>query len=80
MIADTAVGAAGAPEYEEGFLDVKGVAAVTGLSVVYLDKLRMLNNSKGPPFFRVGRRCLYPRQGLRTWAATRVNANMANGR
>ena len=64
------------PEY----LSTKQVAKITGLSKEYLDKLRMFNSPDGPPYFRVGRRCLYPRAALSTWAAARLAATAEGAR
>lgn len=60
---------------EAEFVNAKEVAKITGLSEIYLAKLRGINSPDCPPWFRVGRRCLYPLAALREWANTRVNTH-----
>jgi len=62
------------------FGDVNKVADITGLSKSSLDKMRCYHPEKSPPFFRVGRRCLYPLAGLRDWVDTRLACASAGGR
>ena len=57
--------------------DVDRVAAITGISVSHLIKLRLYQPEKSPPHFRVGRLVKYPLTGpnsLQTWIAERVQA------
>lgn len=60
------------------FGDVKTVARITGLSVSFLNKLRVHRPTQSPPFMVIsatgGRgRVLYPLGELRAWAAERTH-------
>lgn len=62
-------------EEDAQFCDVKRVAELTGISRSQLNKLRIYNPENSPPFFRVGRRVVYPLNGpngLARWAAQRM--------
>jgi len=62
-------------ESEVQFGDVARVVEITGISKGHLVKLRLYQPEKSPPFFRIGRRVLYPlngTRGLQTWAAQRM--------
>ncbi len=65
---------------ESSYISVSGVAEITSLSVGHLNKLRMQNSPDSPPFFKVGRRCLYPVSGIHAWAEARMTANAGAGR
>ncbi|MBW6523270.1 hypothetical protein KZ810_07130 [Sphingomonas sp. RHCKR47] len=65
---------------EVQFCDVKRVAELTGISKGHLVKLRLYDPKNSPPFFRVGRRVLYPLngpRGLGSWAAARMQTGAA---
>ena len=46
-------------------LDVCEAAADAGVSVSYLNKMRL--SGDGPAFYRLGRRVIYTRRELRRW-------------
>ena len=59
------------------FGDVKRVAEIVGLSTRTLIRARLYEPEKSPPFFRVGRRVLYPLTGensLESWTSARARA------
>lgn len=67
-------------EDDAQFCDVKRVAELTGISASQLVKLRLYNPENSPPFFRVGRRVLYPltgSNGLGSWAEQRMQMGAA---
>lgn len=43
-----------------------------GLSKSYIDKLRIFRPEASPPFARIGRKILYPIDGLDGWLAERI--------
>ena len=67
----------GEPSPAIEFADAKRIAQITGLSVNHLANLRMHNHPDSPPWFRVGRRVLYPTNGpmgLQGWVDRRLQA------
>lgn len=62
------------------FLNSQQVAEITGLSRDYLDRMRWQHNPDPPPWFRVGRRCLYPRDKLQNWTEARLVAASGGAR
>ena len=60
------------------FADTRTIAQRLGVSVSYLQKLRLYHPEKSPPFISLppnGRRVVYPLTGensLETWAAART--------
>lgn len=59
-------------------IPVAGVARMSGLSVSYLNRLRVYQPTSSPPFFRQGRRVLYPVQGVGQWIEGRTAATRAD--
>jgi hypothetical protein len=56
-------------------LDVADAARLLGCGKSTLDKLRVLDPGRSPPFFRIGRAVRYPVNGLRAW----MTVNAAGG-
>lgn len=46
-------------------VDVHGAAAITGLSVSFLNKKRLTGG--GPEYIKLGRRVVYHPDGLKSW-------------
>lgn len=61
-------------------LSAKEVASITGLSKAYLDKARSFNSPDSPPWFRIGRRCVYSRDRLQGWIDDRIAAASGGAR
>lgn len=59
-------------------LSVKQAAEAVGLSESYLNHLRSAAQDESPPFFRMGRRVLYPAASLQGWAEARMAAAMGD--
>lgn len=59
-------------------IPVTDVARMSGLSVSYLNRLRCYQPKNSPPFFKEGRRVLYPVQGVGEWIAGRTAATQAD--
>lgn len=45
----------------------RDVARLTGVARSTLAKMRMTGRRDGPPFIKIGARCLYPADELRQW-------------
>ncbi len=58
-------------------IKVDDVARISGLSASYLNQLRVHQPEKSPPFFREGRRVLYPIGGVSEWIKGRTEATQA---
>jgi hypothetical protein len=58
--------------YKRRNADRPEAAEIIGCSLSFLDKLRLYDADKSPPFFRVGRRVLYPIEGLHDWMKART--------
>lgn len=58
------------------YLNTKQAAAEYGLSVSYLNKLRV--SGGGPPYAKIGRRVLYRRCDLERWISMRVRHHTSN--
>jgi predicted DNA-binding transcriptional regulator AlpA len=57
---------------------VEEVAQLSGLSISHLNRLRCYQPDHSPPFFKEGRRVLYPVAGVSDWIATRMAATRAD--
>ena len=55
-------------------IPVADVARLSGLSISYLNRLRCYQPDDSPPFFKQGRRVLYPVGGVGEWIAVRTAA------
>ncbi len=53
-------------------VDTVTAAKMLGLSTSYLEKLRLYQPEKSPPFIRIGRAVRYPVEALRAWAEARM--------
>jgi hypothetical protein len=54
------------------YLDTAEAAKVSRLSKSFLEKVRIYEPSKGPPFIRVGKRVLYAEPALHAWLSSRT--------
>ncbi len=59
-------------------IPVADVARMSGLSISYLNRLRCYQPHSSPPFFRQGRRVLYPVRGVGDWIAERTAATQVD--
>ena len=59
-------------------IPVSDVARISGLSVSYLNRLRCYRPEDGPPFFKQGRRVLYPTSGVSAWIEGRTASTRAD--
>lgn len=59
------------PKTNPAYVDTAGAAALLGLSRSNLEKRRFFGDD-GPPFAKIGRRVLYPVDGLRDWMDSQV--------
>lgn len=62
------------------FANIDDAVRITRLSKATLCRMRMYGVPDSPPWCRVGNRVLYPLDGLRNWAASRVAATMGVAR
>jgi len=53
-------------------VDTKEAARLLGVSKSHLEKLRIDDPEKSPPFFNVGRCIRYPLSGLQQWMGVEV--------
>ena len=74
MQAATALAEAPVPPVRH--LSVSEAATYLGLSVAYLNRLRTIGG--GPPFFKVGARCIYSPLDLDTWLALHRRTSTAD--
>lgn len=59
-------------------IPVADVARMSGLSVSYLNRLRCYEPGGSPPFFKQGRRVLYPVAGVSNWIEDRMAATRSD--
>ncbi|PHR60681.1 MAG: hypothetical protein COA43_05930 [Robiginitomaculum sp.] len=58
------------PNFEA--VTTKTASEMLKISKSYLEKLRLYDREKSPPFFRIGRAVRYPVDDLRKWAESRM--------
>lgn len=58
------------------FLDTRGLAALLGVSVPTLTRLRLYDTDQSPPFVKVGARVLYPRTAVESWVSARMQGDV----
>ena len=70
-IAETIVGDQGADPIEPLAVDTPTAARLLGVSESALNKARIYAPERSPPFRKIGRRVVYPLEGLRAFLAQR---------